>query len=251
MYDLLLLRAFFVLILSATAWYLRPFGLQNLPAGGAGLALGLFVVLFELRIRQVSLKRLIGAAAGSVLGIVGAYLISLILSRALTGESSTLAFLQLLILLLMSYVGLIVGANKGEMLNLAALGGLFVDFNLGYVRTGDLNRFGFDAGLGYDFQVTPWLALGPVARYVQIVQADNDRNTDPRDAKLLTVGLDLAFGPAHRESRRDECPAAAECVQQKAPPCPPPPCPDADGDGVCDGDDRFRRLQDGEACPKD
>jgi uncharacterized protein YacL len=124
-YDLLFLRAFFVLTLSATAWYLRPFGLQNLPASGAGLALGLFVVLFELRIRQVSLKRLIGAAAGSVLGIVGAYLISLILSRALTGESSTLAFLQLLILLLMSYVGLIVGANKGEMLNLAALGGLF------------------------------------------------------------------------------------------------------------------------------
>lgn len=125
MYDLLLLRAFFVLILSVTAWYFKPFGLQSLPAGGAGLAAGLFVVLFELRIRQVSLKRLIGAAAGSVLGIVGAYLISLILSRALTGESGTLAFLQLLILLLMSYVGLVVGANKGEMLNLAALGGLF------------------------------------------------------------------------------------------------------------------------------
>jgi outer membrane protein OmpA-like peptidoglycan-associated protein len=118
------------------------------------------------------------------------------------------------------------------------LGGLFVDVNLGYVRTGDLNRFGLDAGLGYTFQVAPWFALGPVVRYVQIVQADNDRNTDPRDAKLLTVGLDLAFGPAHRESRRDECPAAAECVQQKAPPCPPPPCPDADGDGVCDADDR-------------
>jgi uncharacterized protein YacL len=124
-YDLFFLRAFFVLILSATAWYLRPFGLQNLPAACAGTALGLFVVLFELRIRQVSLKRLIGAAAGSVLGIVGAYLISLILSRALSGESGTLAFLQLLILLLMSYVGLVVGANKGEMLDLAALGGLF------------------------------------------------------------------------------------------------------------------------------
>ena len=91
MYDLLLVRAFFVLILSVTAWYLKPFGLQSLPAGGAGLALGLFVVLFELRIRQISLKRLIGAAAGSVLGIVGAYLISLILSRAVTGQSATLA----------------------------------------------------------------------------------------------------------------------------------------------------------------
>jgi len=124
-YDLLFLRAFFILTLSVAAWYLKPFGLQNLPAGGVGLALGLLVVFFELRIRQVSLKRLIGAAAGSVLGIVGAYLISLILSRALTGESNSLAFLQLLILLLMSYVGLVVGANKGEMLNLAALGGLF------------------------------------------------------------------------------------------------------------------------------
>lgn len=125
MYDLLLVRVFFVLILSVAAWYFKPFGLQELPAAGAGLALGVVVVLFELRIRQVSLKRLIGAATGSVLGIVGAYLISLILSQALTGEPHTLAFLQLLILFLMSYVGLVVGANKGEMLNLAALGGLF------------------------------------------------------------------------------------------------------------------------------
>jgi uncharacterized protein YacL len=124
-YDLFFLRASFVLILSVAAWYLRPFGLQNIPAAGVGLVLGLFVVLFELRIRQVSLKRLIGAATGSVLGIVGAYLISLILARALTGEPGTLSFLQLLILFLMCYVGLVVGANKGEMLNLGALGGLF------------------------------------------------------------------------------------------------------------------------------
>ena len=30
-----------------------------------------------------------------------------------------------MVMLLMSYVGLIVGANKGDMLNLAALGGIF------------------------------------------------------------------------------------------------------------------------------
>jgi len=39
--------------------------------------------------------------------------------------STTVSFLQLGILLIMSYVGLVVGANKGDMLNLAALGGLF------------------------------------------------------------------------------------------------------------------------------
>ncbi len=126
MYDLLLLRFLLVLILSVAAWYLKPFGLDALQAAGAGLALGILVVLFELRIRVVSLKRLIGAAAGSVLGILGAYLISMILSWALTpGDHHTVSFLQLLILVIMSYVGLVVGANKGEMLNLAALGGLF------------------------------------------------------------------------------------------------------------------------------
>src|ERR1039458_5699910 len=126
MYDLLFLRLVLVLILSVAAWYLKPFGLSELQAAGAGLGLGIGIVLFELRIRMVSLKRLIGAATGSVLGILGAYLISMILIWALTpGDHQTVSFLQLLILLIMSYVGLVVGANKGDMLNLAALGGLF------------------------------------------------------------------------------------------------------------------------------
>ena len=37
----------------------------------------------------------------------------------------TQAFLQLMVMLLMAYVGLIVGASKGDLLNLAALGGIF------------------------------------------------------------------------------------------------------------------------------
>ena len=45
---------------------------------------------------------------------------SLVLSKA-----DAPPFLQVALLLLMTYVGLIVGANKGDMLNLAALGGIF------------------------------------------------------------------------------------------------------------------------------
>ena len=33
-----------------------------------------------------------------------------------------------------------------------------LDGNLGYVRTGELDRFGFDAGLGYNIQVADWMA---------------------------------------------------------------------------------------------
>jgi uncharacterized protein YacL len=89
-----------------------------------GGVIGIAVILFEMRLHKVSLKRLIGAAIGSVLGILGAYLFSLVIRNSISA-GSTQSFLQLLVMLLMAYIGLIVGANKGDLLNLAALGGIF------------------------------------------------------------------------------------------------------------------------------
>lgn len=125
MKDFLLLRATLLFLLLASAWYLKPFGLDSSLAAAAGAVVCVVILLFELRIREITLKRLIGAAAGSLLGILGAYLISLVLDKALAGDRSVLPFLEVTILLWMTYCGLAVGAHKGEMLNLAALGGVF------------------------------------------------------------------------------------------------------------------------------
>ena len=122
--DLVILRLVFILILAIACALLEPFGLSRLTAAAAGLLLGIAVILFELRLRKVSLRRLIGAAIGSVLGIFGAYLFSLVIRNSLQ-PGSTQSFLQLLVMLLMAYVGLAVGANKGDLLNLSALGGVF------------------------------------------------------------------------------------------------------------------------------
>src|SRR5690349_12059707 len=94
-------------------------------AAVGGLLVGAAIILFELRVERVSLKRLIGAAFGSILGIIGAFLMTLVLSRINVQNAPTLHFLQLFLLLWMTYVGLVVGANKGDMLNLSALGGVF------------------------------------------------------------------------------------------------------------------------------
>jgi uncharacterized protein YacL len=82
------------------------------------------VVLFEVRLRRMSLRRLIGAATGSILGILGAYLTSLILTHT-SMPPSTRSFFSLAVFLVMAYIGLILGANKGDMLNLQAFGGVF------------------------------------------------------------------------------------------------------------------------------
>jgi uncharacterized protein YacL len=122
--DVLIIRFLFVLIVGVICRFIRPFSLPSNLAAGVGLLIGLAIVLFEWRLRAMSLKRLIGAAIGSVLGIVGAYLFALVIRNSIPA-SPTQSFLQIMVMLVMAYVGLAVGANKGDLLNLAALGGIF------------------------------------------------------------------------------------------------------------------------------
>lgn len=122
--DLILVRIAFLLLLSLACYLLQPFGLAHWTAAAAGAVAAALAIVFELRVRAVSLKRLFGAIIGSILGIFGAFLFSVVLRDSLP-SGGTLSALQIFVLLLMSYVGLVVGTSKGDLLNLAALGNLF------------------------------------------------------------------------------------------------------------------------------
>ena len=122
--DLILIRLIFIVFVAITCYLIRPFGLNTELDAAVGVLLGAAIVIFEWRLIRVSLKRLIGAAIGSILGIFGAYLFALVIKNSLQ-DGATRNFLQLMVMLLMAYVGLVVGANKGDLLNLAALGGIF------------------------------------------------------------------------------------------------------------------------------
>jgi len=122
--DMIVVRLLFVVLLAGTCFYLHPFGLTGWTGAIAGAVAAGMVIVFELRVRALSLKRLIGAVAGSVLGIFGAALFSMVLRSALT-PGNTASALQLFVLLLMTYVGLLVGTTKGDMLNLSVLGTVF------------------------------------------------------------------------------------------------------------------------------
>ena len=122
--DLALIRILFVLVVTAACYLFR---VHSLPAwfsvlGGAASAT--LIIIFEMRVRALSLRRLIGGVIGSILGIFGAFLCSLVLAHSLP-VGNTRSLLQIFVLLLMSYVGLVVGTNKGDLLNLSALGDLF------------------------------------------------------------------------------------------------------------------------------
>jgi uncharacterized protein YacL len=123
-WDHLMVRIIFSLACIAAGYHFHPFGLSNLVAAGVGLLFSISVFLFEMRLQRASLRRLIGAAIGSILGILGSYLMGLVLERTSIPEGSR-SFLDVALLLVMTYIGLVIGASKGDMLNLQALGGLF------------------------------------------------------------------------------------------------------------------------------
>src|SRR5436305_6389067 len=122
--DIVIVRLIFAITLTLVAYFIQPFGLQGPSAIAVGLAGALGIIYFEHRLEKATLKRLIGAATGSIMGIVGAALISDLLTDT-AFDASSLSFIKLFILFLMTYVGLVVGANKGDLLNLSALGGIF------------------------------------------------------------------------------------------------------------------------------
>src|SRR5256886_42186 len=126
-FDVVVIRLIFTGILFGAGWWLHP--LPGHPAVSALVAglVGLAIIFFEMRIRRSSLKTLIGAAVGSILGIVGAYLIGELIMRQESMPHEFRTFLTLALVFFMAYVGLMVGAAKGDYLDLSALGGIFSD----------------------------------------------------------------------------------------------------------------------------
>jgi uncharacterized protein YacL len=144
-FDVLIIRIGFVALLMLLGFVLNPFenthrfgfsgidkDIRPLLSALLGGVIALFIIAFEMRVRRASLKTLIGAAIGSILGIVGAFLIGVLISiqkeAAVAAEMQT--FLTISLAFFMGYIGLMVGAAKGEYLDLSVLGGIFSDKNV-------------------------------------------------------------------------------------------------------------------------
>jgi len=189
--DLFALRLLFILILAALSWFFQPFGLQPWFAALIGAAAAALIIFFELRVRALTLRRLFGAVIGSLLGIAGAFLFSLVLRDSLP-EGHTRSLLQVGVLLLMTYVGLVVGASKGDLLNLAALGGLFSSERAGKRNVKVLDTSAIIDGRIADIAETGFLEgilLVPefVLRELQMVADSSDSSKRQRGRRGLDV----------------------------------------------------------------
>src|SRR6266852_1062024 len=119
-----LARVVFVAAVAYAAAVLQPLPL-NLSANVAfALVLAASVVFFESRLAETAVTRLLGALIGCAIGLGIARAIGAGLFWADTGDRRV-EFLDSFILIVLPYLGLVVGGKHGEWLEPARLIGLF------------------------------------------------------------------------------------------------------------------------------
>ncbi len=128
------------------------------------------------------------------------------------------------------------------------LGNLWIDLHADYYYTGGLNRFGADAGLGFELSVLNGLQMGPFARGMYIFQSNSSNDRDSDDGWILIAGLSfsVAIPPGSKKMYDSDLDGLYDPVDT----CPDEPedrdgfededgCPDKDNDedGIPDTED--------------
>jgi len=120
----LVARALFVAAVTYAAVLARPFSPAITTNLVIGLTLGLVFVWVETRLRNAEVTDLLGAMVGGAVGLGVAKTIGAALFWADTG-SGRVVFLHSMILLVFPYLGIVMGARKGEWLEPTRLISLF------------------------------------------------------------------------------------------------------------------------------
>jgi uncharacterized protein YacL len=122
----------FIAAIAFTSGLLQPlagFGLAGgtsgmLVNGLFGLILALLIIIFEVRLKDVAVTTTLGALLGGAIGLVIARTIETALTWTDTHDARV-SFLRSVVLLVLPYIGTVMGARKGEWLEPARLVGLF------------------------------------------------------------------------------------------------------------------------------
>src|SRR5258708_12709255 len=110
-----LARALFVVAVAYAAAILQPLPVGQPANVGFALGLAALVVLFESRVRETAITRLLGALIGCAIGLGIAHAIVTSLFWA-DSDDGRVAFLHSFTLLVLPYLGLVLGAKHGKWL---------------------------------------------------------------------------------------------------------------------------------------
>jgi len=126
MHGFLFVRGLFVAAVVYAAMLIQPLQAHLAVNAALGLLVALVFVVAETRLRDAAVTHLLGGLIGFGIGLSIAGAIQNSLFWADTSNTKV-RFVHLLILLILPYIGMVLGARKGEWLEPAKLASLFRD----------------------------------------------------------------------------------------------------------------------------
>ncbi len=128
--NILIFRFVVIALITLSGYFFPPFKLENIYGAIAGFLLSLVTIYLETMIRKSQFKIIWSATLGTFSGVVLGWLLGSIY-RTISNDSATLTFIQIFFLVIMPYIGFLVGTRKAEWLNPAHLFRFFREKSVG------------------------------------------------------------------------------------------------------------------------
>jgi uncharacterized protein YacL len=119
-------RFFIIGLIMLGGYFHPPFQLPPAYGAAAALVLGAIMMVLETRIRKAPFRVIWSAGLGLLVGILLGWLLGSIY-QAVVESSEMATFIRIFFLVIMPYIGLLVGTRKPEWLDPAYWSGLFKD----------------------------------------------------------------------------------------------------------------------------
>ncbi len=129
-----ILRFIIIAIIAASGYFFPPFHLKNYIGAGIALILGIVIVFLEIKIRKSQFKIIWSSTLGTYAGVLLGWGLGSIY-QTIYQDEATRSFIRIFFLVIMPYIGFLVGTRKFEWLYPAHLFEFFKE-----KRTGDSQK---------------------------------------------------------------------------------------------------------------
>lgn len=118
--GLMIFRLIVIALMGIAGYFHPPFMLGREAGAGVALGLGLLIMVLETRLRRASFKTIWSATLGTLFGILLGWMVGSIY-MSLASDPEMVEFIRTFFLLVMPYIGLLIGTRKAEWFNPATL----------------------------------------------------------------------------------------------------------------------------------
>jgi len=128
--GILIFRILIIALVAAAGYFFPVFGLKGPVSGAVAFALAVVILHLETRIRKTQFKVIWGSTVGTFAGVLLGWALGSVY-HTITDDHATGVFIRIFFLIIMPYIGFLVGTRKSEWLDPAYLLRFFLEKSAG------------------------------------------------------------------------------------------------------------------------